>query len=164
MTFGNVTKPYFYHGYGLSQQNHNNNNKRLLTLLYRLIYVSDATGAAGANLFVLADILGASDHNNRRDRLSGVLVQHAGRFMQQLEGARVDLDRLMTRLQADPRHRNIRVLQDAPIRERSMHWAMAHAPATPALRAFLAAPESANDAARAPALLREAAAALPKAA
>lgn len=164
MTFGNVTKPYFYHGYGLGWRNYNNNNKRLPTLLYRLIYVSDATGAAGANLFVLADILGASDRNNRRDRLTGVLVQHAGRYLQQLEGARVDLDRLMGRLRADPRHDAIRVLHDAPIAERSMPWPMAHAPLTPALKAFLDGSVSVESGALAGKLLRDAASALPAAA
>ncbi|WP_082496055.1 BLUF domain-containing protein [Brevundimonas sp. Leaf363] len=133
-------------------------------MLYRLIYVSDARGAAGANLFVLADILGASERNNRRDRLSGVLVQHDGRFLQQLEGARVDLDRLMGRLRVDPRHGDIRVLHDAPIAARTMHWPMAHPPLTPALKAFMIAPDPAIGAARVPEMLREAAAALPAAA
>lgn len=133
-------------------------------MLYRLIYVSDAVGAAGANLFVLADILGASDRNNRRDRLSGVLVQHAGRYLQQVEGARVDLDRLMGRLKADPRHGNIRILLDAPIPARTMDWPMGHPPVTPALKAFLTAADPANDVDRVPEMLREAAAALPAAA
>ena len=133
-------------------------------MLYRLIYVSDAIGGADANLFVLADILGASDRNNRRDQISGVLARHAGRYIQQLEGARVDLDRLMGRLRADPRHHNIRVLHDTPISERSMSWSMAHAPATPALKALLAAPDPADDAGRAPDMMREAARCLPAAA
>ncbi|HEY1072904.1 BLUF domain-containing protein [Brevundimonas sp.] len=86
--------------------------------LHRAIYVSDAVGDAATSLLVLAEILGASDRNNRRDGLTGVLMRHGGRFMQAIEGRRIDVDRLMDRLRADPRHENIRLLsdQDAPVR------------------------------------------------
>ena len=50
--------------------------------LHRAIYVSDAVGGAATSLLVLAEILGASDRNNRRDGLTGVLMRHDGRFLQ----------------------------------------------------------------------------------
>jgi hypothetical protein len=81
-------------------------------VLQRAIYVSDAVGAAGSSILSIAQILGASDINNRRDELRGLLIFHRGQFMQLIEGRRTDLDRLLTRLRADPRHENIRMLVD----------------------------------------------------
>lgn len=87
-------------------------------MLQRAIYVSDATGEAGSNLLSLAEILGVSDVNNRRDHVTGVLAFHKGQFIQAIEGRRVDLDRLIRRLKADPRHTNLRFLTDGPIPDR----------------------------------------------
>jgi hypothetical protein len=86
--------------------------------LHRAIYVSDAVGEAATSLLVLAEILGASDRNNRRDNLTCVLMRHGGRFIQAIEGRRADVDRLMDRLRVDPRHENVRLLsdQDVPVR------------------------------------------------
>jgi hypothetical protein len=84
-------------------------------VLQRAIYVSDAVGAAGASILSIAQILGVSDINNRRDELRGLLIFHRGQFLQLIEGARTDLDRLFTRLRADPRHENIRMLIDEAV-------------------------------------------------
>jgi hypothetical protein len=78
--------------------------------LHRAIYVSDAVGDAANSLLVLAEILGASERNNRRDGLTGVLMRHGGRFLQAVEGRRADVDRLMDRLRADARHENVQLL------------------------------------------------------
>ena len=43
---------------------------------------------------------------------------HDGWCLHAIEGARVDIDRLMRRLREDRRHTNIRVLVDRPIAER----------------------------------------------
>ena len=86
--------------------------------LFRIVYVSDAVGGAGASLLALIDIIGVSHRNNRRDHLTGVLMRSDGRFFQAVEGARADLDRLMGHLRSDRRHTNIQVLSDAPIAER----------------------------------------------
>jgi len=134
-------------------------------LINRLLYVSDAIGAAGENLLSMADILGASDRNNRRDHVSGLLAFHNRRFLQVIEGNRTDLDRLMRRLRDDSRHTNIRVLMDQPAAERIFHWPMARAPLTPALKTLIA--EAASPAEHGPSAierLREAARALPQAA
>ena len=114
--------------------------------LFRIIYVSDAVGAAGEGLMPLIDIIGVSDRNNRRDQLTGVLLRHGGRFLQSIEGARVDIDRLMGRLAQDRRHANLRVLVDRPIVARAFpDWAMARIDMTPADQAklveVLAAPD-----------------------
>lgn len=106
--------------------------------LFRIVYVSDAVGDAGVGLLPLIDIIGASDRNNRRDHLTGVLMRHEGRFFQAIEGARVDLDRLMGRLRADRRHANIQILAESPITQRLFPTsAMAQAAAPPALGRLL---------------------------
>ncbi|RZJ18382.1 MAG: BLUF domain-containing protein [Brevundimonas sp.] len=106
--------------------------------LHRVIYVSDAVGAAGSNLLSFVEILGVSDRNNRRDHLTGALLCHGGRFLQVIEGARGDLDMLMNRLRADPRHQNIRILSDEPVASRRFDaWAMAQADVTPEIVALI---------------------------
>ena len=131
--------------------------------LHRAIYVSDAVGGAATSLLVLAEILGASDRNNRRDGLTGVLMRHGGRFMQAIEGRRADVDRLMDRLRADPRHTNIRLLSDLDVPERLFHdWPMTLAEMTPdAARILNGAPLDQLSPDRAEALLVAAVEALP---
>ena len=78
--------------------------------LQRAIYVSDAVGTAGGSILSIAQILGVSDANNRRDDLKGLLIFHRGQFLQLIEGRRIDLDRLLKRLGPDPRHENMRLM------------------------------------------------------
>ena len=87
-------------------------------MLYRLIYTSEAVGPTGIPLLTIAQILGVSERNNRRDRITGSIMFHDGGYLQALEGARVDIDRLMGRLRADLRHTRIRVLVDTPVAKR----------------------------------------------
>ena len=93
-------------------------------MLHRVIYASEAVGATGASTLSIAQILGVSGRNNRRDRVSGCLMFHQGHILQALEGHRVDLDRLMRRIIADPRHTGLRVLSDMPIAEHRLHEPM----------------------------------------
>lgn len=121
--------------------------------LYRIVYVSEAVGDAGSALMPLIDIIGASDRNNRRDHVTGVLMRHDGRFFQTIEGTRADLDRLMSRLRSDRRHANIRILSDAKVEARLFSkWAMAQVDAPPALTRLLgsdlAAPQIEDEAIR----------------
>lgn len=107
--------------------------------LFRIVYVSEATGSVGSGLMPLIDIIGVSEQNNRRDHLTGVLMRHDGRFLQILEGARADLNRVMARVSKDGRHDNLRILSDQPILERLFPaWAMGRLEATPEVEAFLA--------------------------
>ena len=100
--------------------------------LCRAIYVSQAVGNAGSNLLSVAEILGVSERNNRRDRLTGVLLAHDGWFLQALEGSRTDIERLLTRLHKDPRHTDIRMLGFDTIKERSFaEWSMGQILVTP---------------------------------
>ncbi|MDP1914493.1 BLUF domain-containing protein [Brevundimonas sp.] len=84
-------------------------------MLHRVIYASEAVGATGASTLSIAQILGVSERNNRRDHISGCLMFHGGHILQVLEGRRADLDRLMRRILTDPRHTGVRVLSDMPI-------------------------------------------------
>ncbi|ADK99333.1 BLUF domain-containing protein [Brevundimonas subvibrioides] len=87
-------------------------------MLYRLIYISEAVGSTGASTLSIAQILGISERNNRRDHITSGVMFHDGWCLHAIEGARVDIDRLMRRLREDRRHTNIRVLVDKPIAER----------------------------------------------
>ena len=52
--------------------------------------------------------------------------------MQAIEGRRADVDRLMDRLRADPRHDNIRLLSDQDVPERLFRdWPMTLVQLTP---------------------------------
>jgi hypothetical protein len=87
-------------------------------VLHRVIYASEAVGATGASTLSIAQILGVSERNNRRDHLTSCVMFHQGHILQAVEGARVDVDRLVRRLLDDPRHTGLRVLVDTPISAR----------------------------------------------
>lgn len=87
-------------------------------LLYRLIYASETVGSTGASTLSVAQILGVSERNNRRDDITSGVMLHDGWCLHAIEGRRVDVDRLMRRLREDRRLDNIRVLVDRPIAER----------------------------------------------
>jgi hypothetical protein len=89
-------------------------------LLYRVVFVSEMIGGANHTTQSLAEILGASERNNRRDEIGSAMLFHEGEAAQVIEGARADVDRLLSRLWNDPRHRNIRVLDDRPVIQRRM--------------------------------------------
>lgn len=94
-------------------------------LLHHIIYSSKTTGVTGMTTLSLAQILGESEANNRRDHITACLVFHQGQFLQLMEGARSDLDRLVRRLQADPRHTGMKFLVDSPIHSRRLDAPMA---------------------------------------
>lgn len=87
-------------------------------MLYRVIYASEAVGATGVSTLSIAQILGNAERNNRRDHITSCVMFHQGHILQAIEGSRVDVDRLIRRLLADPRHSGLRILIDTPIAER----------------------------------------------
>ena len=93
-------------------------------MLHRVIYASEAVGATGASTLSIAQILGVSEGNNRRDHLTSCVMFHEGHILQVIEGARVDIDRLMRRLLEDARHSGLRILVDTPIGARRIHEPM----------------------------------------
>lgn len=90
-------------------------------MLYRVLIVSETVGAVGSSAGSVVDILGASEHNNRRDAIGSAMMFHQGQAAVLLEGMRADVDRLLKRLLADPRHRGMRILADRPIVQRRIN-------------------------------------------
>ena len=93
-------------------------------MLHRIVYVSKAVGGTGQTLTSVAQILGVSGARNRRDEITSCVLFHPTAILQVAEGRRVDLDRLMRRVCADPRHVDIRILSDRPIATRRFHAPM----------------------------------------
>jgi hypothetical protein len=87
-------------------------------LLHRIVSVSQAVGQTGRSAQSLAQILGASERNNRRDEIGAALLFHGDEIVQVAEGARVDLDRMLRRVVADPRHAELEVIEDRPVMQR----------------------------------------------
>ena len=101
--------------------------------LERIVYCSGSTVPTD-NLLVISEILAVSDRNNRRDGLTGALAINEGWFLQVLEGPTGPLDGLVSRLQADTRHRDFTVLQRREITSRLFgDWTMTSARITPAV-------------------------------
>ena len=90
-------------------------------MLHRVIYASEAVGPTGVSTLSIAQILGVSEVNNRRDGITAAIMFHRGHIVQVVEGKRVDIDRLMRRLLADRRHTGLRILVDTPIADRLLN-------------------------------------------
>jgi Sensors of blue-light using FAD len=105
--------------------------------LERLVYESTATGTTDS-LTNLVVILAESQRNNARDGLTGALAAHRDRYIQVIEGSAQALDALLRRLESDPRHRDLVLMDRAPITYRLFAgWSMASARITPEHGAML---------------------------
>lgn len=87
-------------------------------MLYRIIIAAETVGSTGVSTLSIAQILGISERNNRRDAITSCMTFHQGFMMQVIEGARADVDRLLRRLGEDRRLRNLKVLVDRPVAQR----------------------------------------------
>ena len=76
----------------------------------------------------LAQILGISDANNRRDHICSAMLLHEGRMVQVLEGKRADIDRLLRRMERDLRLRRLQILADQTIQTRVLTEAAGYCP------------------------------------
>ena len=95
--------------------------------LYALIYRSQASRAV--HEVTLPPLLRKARLHNERTRLGGLLLYANGEFLQVLEGPEPALSQLYVRIQADPRHYDVRTLAYGPIAERAFpDWRMAYAP------------------------------------
>lgn len=93
-------------------------------MLYRVIIAAETVGSTGVSTLSIAQILGVSERNNRRDQITSGVMFLDGWCLHGMEGRRADLDRLLRRLSEDRRLRNLRVLIDKPIAERSFTEAL----------------------------------------
>ena len=93
--------------------------------IMRLVYVSAAKQAfSEADLDALLDV---SRRNNARIAVTGLLLYNDGNFMQALEGEPEAVERLATKIQADPRHHFFQRLVTEQGAERLFpEWAMAY--------------------------------------
>lgn len=93
-------------------------------MLYRVIIAAETVGSTGVSTLSLAQILGVSERNNRRDHITSGLMFLDGWCLHGMEGFRADVDRLLRRMSEDRRLRNLRILVDKPIAERSFSETM----------------------------------------
>ncbi len=79
----------------------------------------------------LAELLRRSRTANEARGVTGLLLHHAGQFMQVLEGPEAVVRAVLTRIAADPRHTGVWVLAEERIETRRFpDWAMGYRPAT----------------------------------
>ncbi|MBV9736352.1 MAG: BLUF domain-containing protein [Acidisphaera sp.] len=98
--------------------------------LHRIVYCSRnaLAGSAASVSGEIRDILALSRANNRRDGITGALLYSGGVFAQVLEGRLDAIEGAFERIQRDPRHRDVTVLQIAPAGPRGFpDWSMAFA-------------------------------------
>ena len=93
--------------------------------MHIIVYVSDYLGHDRDVGTVLAAITKTARPRNKSLMITGVLLYHNRSFLQVIEGPKSSLQALMKRIEADPRHMNIKRLIDQPIRKRSFaEWNM----------------------------------------
>ena len=91
--------------------------------LIQHIYVS--TARVAADLATLEDILSVSVRNNAPVGITGMLLYAGGTYMQVLEGEEEAVNATHRRIERDPRHFGIIVLEHAEIATRSFsQWTM----------------------------------------
>jgi hypothetical protein len=94
-------------------------------MLYRVIIAAETVGSTGVSTLSIAQILGVSERNNRRDQITSAIMFMDGWCVHGIEGRRADVDRLLRRMSEDRRLRNMRVLVDKPIAARTFAEPMA---------------------------------------
>lgn len=96
--------------------------------IYRLVYASKnlLQGSDAEIAQAVSQILEASQRNNARVGVTGALMFNAGAFAQVLEGPQDGVESTFERIQCDPRHGDVTVLQCGPAESRSFaNWSMA---------------------------------------
>ena len=96
--------------------------------LYRLVYASKnhLQGSDVEIAHAVSQILAASQRNNTAVNVTGALMFNAGAFAQVLEGPQQGVESTFERIQCDPRHGDVTVLQCGPVESRSFtNWSMA---------------------------------------
>jgi len=76
--------------------------------MHMLCYTSNYTGK---DIYLdLEDIVTTAKANNPQHSITGVLFCHNNTFVQVLEGEENELDKVMEKINKDPRHNNIKIL------------------------------------------------------
>ena len=98
--------------------------------IFRLVYISRVAHSAGAGSLddTIAHILSVSRRNNARVGVTGALLFSAGVFAQTLEGPVPAVEGTFERIQCDPRHHQVSILQVGYVPDRLFaDWSMGHA-------------------------------------
>jgi hypothetical protein len=91
--------------------------------MYHALYVSSATDLFSDEELVA--LLEKSRKNNHAVDVTGMLLYNDGNFMQLLEGPKPAVEKVLVRIQADPRHRGIiQLLQGETEKRNFSEWAM----------------------------------------
>ena len=92
--------------------------------MHHLIYSS--TSATLFSEQQLRTLLNQARANNEQQGLTGILLYHAGQFMQLLEGPPAAVHAVYSQIAQDPRHTSIIKLADKSVESRSFpDWSMA---------------------------------------
>ncbi|MBH0096672.1 BLUF domain-containing protein [Psychrobacter sp. NZS113] len=71
----------------------------------------------------LSDIISASREHNPNSQITGIISYREGQYFQILEGPHLEVDKLMAKIAADPRHEDIWVFLNVRIAQRSFfNW------------------------------------------
>jgi hypothetical protein len=110
--------------------------------LLQIIYISRSTFESPEVINKIepnvARILSKSRVNNRKNGLVGVLYFGDGVFFQCLEGEEEAINTLLTKLDADPRHRDLKIISKKYVDEFSFgEWSMKFAPLDQKIAVFL---------------------------
>jgi hypothetical protein len=96
-------------------------------MLVSLLFISDSLLQADERERELRDIVATTMRNNGWLQLSGALIYSQTRFTQLIEGPEASVELMMTRIMADPRHANIRIVARDRRRERRLPgWKLAY--------------------------------------
>ena len=104
--------------------------------LHALVYSSTQTAPLSPP--EMEQLLVVSRRKNTRLGITGILIYGGGAFAQYLEGAKADIDGLFATIMRDPRHHDVWLMAEGPIKERAFRgWYMSYRPVTPDIVAQL---------------------------
>jgi hypothetical protein len=98
--------------------------------IHRLVYCSrnEIQGSSSEVIDEIRKVLLSARANNAREGVSGALLFNEGLFAQVLEGPLQSVERIFEKIQQDPRHSDVIVLECEPARSRIFAaWSMAFA-------------------------------------
>ena len=93
-------------------------------MLRQYVYISTAGGIGDEDI---RSILESCQRNNLERNVTGLLLYNGRNFLQLLEGDVEDLSWVMRRIEADPRHNGVSIIEDIAAGERACpDWLMRH--------------------------------------
>ena len=93
-------------------------------MLIRVMYVSTIASDLGVD--AITRLVAAAQRRNRQFDLTGALLKCDGHFAQVLEGREEEVNRMMARISADPRHSDLHITHCGSISRRQFpDWDMA---------------------------------------